>query len=660
MDVRPVREGELLWTPPEAWARESNLARFMEAVGREGGPDPGDYDALWRWSVDRLEDFWESVWRFFGIRATRPYREVLEGREMPGARWFPGAELNYAEHVFRNRDPGRPALLFRSETRPLTAVSWQELEARVASVAAWLRAAGVGPGDRVVSYLPNIPETMVAFLAAASVGAVWSSCSPDFGTRSVIDRFRQIGPKVLLAVDGYAYGGRRFDRTREVAEIRRALPTLEATVFVPCLDPAASPPPGAVPWDEVAGARADLAFEPVPFDHPLWVVYSSGTTGLPKALVHGHGGIVVEHHKFLGLHTDLRPGDRFFWFSTTGWIMWNILVGGLLVGATPVLFDGSPGHPSLDTLWDLAGDTRATFFGAGAAFLVACMNAGLEPGRGRDLGALRCVGSTGSPLPPEGFRWVYDRVKPDVWLASVSGGTDVATAFVGSSPPLPVHAGEIQCRCLGVKAEALDEEGRPLVDEVGELVISEPMPSMPLYLWNDPDGRRYRESYFEMYPGRWRHGDWIRITPRGSVVVLGRSDSTLKRMGVRMGSSEFYRVVEALPEVEESLVVGFDRRGGGYFMPLFVVLKEGLRLDGEIEGRIRDRIRTALSPRHLPDAIYQIDAVPRTLNGKKLEVPVKKVLMGFPLDEAVNLDSMANPGSMAYFVDLAKELARAG
>lgn len=650
-----VAGGEVLWEPSDVVRRQANLTRFLEWLQRERGLAFGDYDALWRWSVSRLEEFWECVWRFYDVRASKPYRRVLSGREMPGARWFEGAELNYAEHVFRDRPADGVALLFESELSPLARITWGALRERVAAVANWLRGVGVGPGDRVVSYLPNIPETVVAFLATASLGAVWSSCSPDFGTRSVIDRFRQIEPKVLLAVDGYRYGGRDFVRLGEVREIRRALPTLEAAVLVPYLG-AGAPGEGFVPWDEVVRTGGDLAFEPVPFDHPLWVVYSSGTTGLPKALVHSHGGILLEFLKFLGLHLDLRPGDRFFWFSTTGWIMWNILQGGLLLGASAVLFDGNPGHPSLDTLWDLAERTETTFFGAGAAYLTACLRAGLAPGDAHDLGALRAVGSTGTPLPADGFRWVYERVKPDVLLGSVSGGTDVATAFLGCCPLLPVRAGELQCRCLGVKAEAYDEAGHPVVDEVGELVITEPMPSMPIHLWNDPEGARYRESYFETYPGVWRHGDWVRITPRGSAVIVGRSDSTLKRMGVRMGTSEFYAAVESLPEVADSLIVGIDTPDGGYLMLLFVVPEGGRPLDAALEEKIRETIRTTLSPRHLPDRILAIAEVPRTLNGKKLEVPVKKVLMGFPLEKAVNLDSMSNPDAMGYFVDLARTL----
>ena len=652
-----VREGDILWEPDEETLNRANLTAFLRWLKDQRGLSFHDYQGLWEWSVGDLEGFWESVWKFFGVRAVEPYRRVLADRGMPGARWFEGARLNYAEHVFRDRDPDGTALLFESELRPLTSLTWADLARQVGAVAGWLRSVGVGPGDRVVSYMPNIPETVVAFLAAASLGAVWSSCSPDFGIRSVVDRFRQIEPKVLFAVDGYRYGGKAFRRRNEVREIRHALPSLRHVVEVPYLGE--GPGEESVPWDEVVRVGTGPVFEPVPFDHPLWIVYSSGTTGLPKALVHGHGGILVEFLKFLGLHLDLHPGDRFFWFSTTGWIMWNILQGGLLLGATPVLFDGNPGYPDMDRLWSLAERAGVTYFGAGAPFLLACMRSGLRPGQDHDLAALRGVGSTGSPLPVDGFAWVYEAVGRRVWLGSVSGGTDVATAFLGSCPLLPVRAGELQCRCLGVKAEALDEAGNPLVGEVGELVISEPMPSMPLYLWGDPDGSRYRESYFAMYPGRWRHGDWVRITEHGGAVILGRSDSTLKRMGVRMGTGEFYGVVEALPEVEESLVVGVDLPDGGYRMLLFVVTGPGVPFDAALEEKIRHAIRTALSPRHLPDRILPVPQVPKTLNGKKMEVPVKKILMGFPVDRAVNPDSMANPESIGFFVELAREMGTA-
>jgi len=655
MGSTSIREGTLLWEPSKEMKRQANITRYMNWLSAEKSLAFNDYNSLWQWSVTEIEAFWESLWEFFAIKATTPYREVLSSRKMPGAEWFSGAQLNYAEHVFRRRSADRPALLFQSEIRPLEEISWDALHRRVSSAAAALRRLGVKRGDRVVAYIPNIPETITAFLACASIGAIWSSCSPDFGTRSVIDRFRQIEPRVLIAVDGYQYGGKRFDCRPSVAKLRQSLTSLKHTILVPYLqlENGCAELPGVLPWEVLLEADGDLSFEQVPFDHPLWVVYSSGTTGLPKGLVHGHGGILLEFMKFTGLHLDVHPADRFFWFSTTGWVMWNILQGSLLVGGTPVLYDGSPGYPDLDVLWQLAEAARMTFFGTSAAYITTCMNAGLAPGSNYNLKALKAVGSTGSPLSVEGFRWVYARVKEDIWLGSVSGGTDPATAFLGSCPLLPVHAGELQCRCLGVNARAFDEAGKSLTEEVGELVITEPMPSMPLYLWNDPANTRYTESYFEMYPGVWRHGDWVKITARGSGFVLGRSDSTINRLGVRMGSSEIYAAVEDLPEIADSLVIGFETRDGQYRMPLFVVLKEGVVLDEALKTKINKKIRATLSPRHVPDAIYAIADVPRTLNAKKLEVPVKRILAGIPVAKAVNLDSMSNPESIRYFEALA-------
>jgi acetoacetyl-CoA synthetase len=506
--------------------------------------------------------------------------------------------------------------------------------------------------------MPNIPQTIIAFLACASLGATWSSCSPDFGTRSVNDRFSQIGPKILFAVDGYQYGGKAIDLRPAVAELRQSIETLEKTILIPYLKPDAEPEGSdeVVAWDDMLAVSGELTFEQVPFDHPLWVVYSSGTTGLPKGLVHGHGGILLEFMKFSRFHMNIQPGDRFFWYSTTGWVMWNILQGSLLQGATPILYDGSPGYPDLNILWELAAKAKMTFFGTSAAYLTGCLHAGLKPGEKYDLSNLKAIGSTGSPLPVEGFKWVYERVKRDIVLGSTSGGTDPCTGFLGSCPLLPVRAGELQCRCLGVNARAFDESGRSLMDEVGELVITEPMPSMPLYLWNDPDNSRYIASYFDMYPGVWRHGDWVKFTPRGSGVILGRSDSTINRLGVRMGSSEIYSTVEDLAEVTDSLVIGFETPRGGYWMPLFVVLKDGIELDEDLKKNINTKIRSTLSPRHVPDDIYTITDVPRTLNAKKLEVPVKKILTGVPVEKAVNVDSMANPDSIGFFVQLAQKI----
>ncbi len=651
----------LLWTPPEELQATSTMRAYMAWLAATRGLSLTSYDELWRWSVEQLEEFWASLWDYYKIEAGAPYTAVLSSRTMPGARWFEGATLNYAEHVFRNASAAHPAALFQSESQPLTAISWAELETQVASVAATLRELGVSPGDRVVAYLPNIPQALVAFLAAASLGAIWSSCSPDFGSPSVIDRFRQIEPKVLVAIDGYSYGGKAHDRRAAVAEIQAALPSLEATIFVPYLDPAATPSGlrgTIVPWATALAAPGALRFERVPFNHPLWVLYSSGTTGLPKPIVQSQGGILLQHLKELSLHLNLKPGDRFFWFSTTGWMMWNLLIGGLLVGSTVLLYDGSPGYPDMGALWRFAEASGATFFGTSAGYITALMKSEVEPGRQYDLSRIVAMGSTGSPLPPEGFEWVYEHVKADLWLASVSGGTDVCGCFVGGAPLLPVYSGEIQCRSLGVDARAYDTDGNSVTGVMGELVIAAPMPSMPISFWNDPGDRRYRESYFEHYPGLWRHGDWVVINERGGVVIYGRSDSTINRQGVRMGSSEIYRVVEGLPEVLDSLVIDLEGLGGASYMPLFVVLREGLALDEALEKQIKGAIRAALSPRHVPDAIFAIPDVPRTLSGKKLEVPVKKILMGAPVERAANPDSLKNPELLAYFVELAGRLKR--
>ena len=656
--MSPVAEGTVLWEPSIELKRNSRLAEYMAWLEGRTGRHFNDYAQLWAHSVADLEGFWASIWEFFQIRASQPYTDVLEQRSMPGARWFPGAQLNYAEHIFRNASPRHPAMLFQSELQPLIEFSWDQLTRAVSAMAAGLRAMGVRRGDRVVAYLLNMPEAVIAFLACASLGAIWSSCSPDMGTASVVDRFRQIEPRVLFAVDGYMYNGKPYDRRPIVAELQQALPTLEHTVLVPYLDrdAAVGTLSNTVLWESLLAHQDELAFEQVPFEHPLWVLYSSGTTGLPKPIVQGHGGILLEHLKSVSLHLDLKPGDRLFWFTTTGWMMWNFLVGGLLAGCTIVLYDGSPAWPDMGALWHLAEQSGLTFFGASAAYIAACMKAGVGPGGRYDLGALKGAGSTGSPLPAEGFEWIYRHVKQDLWLASISGGTDLCTAFVGGCPLLPVHAGEIQCRCLGAAVESFDEAGSPLVDDVGELVITQPMPSMPLFFWNDPDFRRYRESYFEMYPGVWRHGDWIKVTSRGTVVIYGRSDATINRMGVRVGTSEIYRVVEAIPEVVDSLVVDLEGLGGRSYMPLFVVLKQGVSLDEALAARVKETIRRELSARSVPDDVIAIPEVPRTLNGKKLEVPVKRILMGRPLEKAVSTDSMSNPHTLAYFVEHAARL----
>ena len=649
-----VEEGALLWEPSPQQKDSSQIARYMRWLSDERGHDFKTYDELWHWSVTDLEGFWESISDYFGVKWHKPYETVLADRSMPGARWFPGGELNYAEHALARRDD-HLALMSRSEHRDLTSLTYAELAAQVARVRAGLKRLGVGRGDRVVALMPNIPETLIAFLATASLGAVWSSCSPDFGVRSVVDRFSQIEPKVLFTVDGYRYGGKALDRIGAVTEIANELPGLEAKVLLPYLSesPDTSPLGKVLTWEDVTAEAGELEFEPVPFDHPLWVLYSSGTTGLPKAIVHGHGGIVIEHLKKMALHTDLDEDDRFFWFTTTGWMMWNYLIAGLMGGMTVLLYDGSPGYPDMGVLWRFAEETQMTYFGTSAPYIQACMKEGVEPARAYDLSRIRGLGSTGAPLPPEGFKWVYDHVNPQLLLGSVSGGTDLCTAFVGACPLLPVHAGELQCRCLGAKVEAFDEDGKPVIGRVGELVVTEPMPSMPVFFWNDPGGERYRDSYFTMYPGIWRHGDWIKITERGSAVIYGRSDSTLNRGGVRIGTSEFYRVVEDLDEIVESLVVDTGSLAREGRLLLFVVLREGPELTDELRDKIEAKLRSELSPRHVPDEIHAIPEVPRTLNGKKLEVPVKKILSGTPVEKAVKRDAVTSPEAIEYFAGLA-------
>jgi acetoacetyl-CoA synthetase len=654
----PISEGTFLWEPSEKMKQQANLTKYMQWLESEKRLHFDDSEKLWEWSVHSLEEFWASIWEYFHIKSSKLYKTVLAERKMPGAQWFSGAELNYAEHVFRNATSSRPAFIFQSETRHLTEISWEDLYQKVSIVAQALRTLGVQRGDRVVSYLPNIPEAAIAFLASASLGAIWSSCSPDFGTRSVIDRFQQIEPKVLFAVDGYIYNGKEIDRRTTITELQQALPSLQKTVLVSYLhsDLSVEKYSNAMRWQDMQQTNAALLFEQVPFDHPLWVLYSSGTTGLPKAIVQGHGGILLEHNKSLYLGLDLKEDDRFFWYTTTGWMMWNLLLGGLLIGTTVLLYDGSPSQPDMNTLWRYAEKSEMTFFGTSAGFILACMKAGIEPGTTFDLSKLRGLGSTGSPLPPEGFQWVYEQIKKDIWLASVSGGTDVCSAFLGGSILLPVRAGELQCRSLGAKVESFDENGTPLINEMGELVLTEPLPSMPLFFWNDPQEKRYRESYFDIYPGVWRHGDWVKITSRGSAVIYGRSDSTINRKGIRMGSSEIYRVVEDVPEVLDSLVVGIERPGGNYYMPLFVVLKPGVELDDALRTKIRDKIRVSLSPHHVPDDIIAIAEIPRTLNGKKLEVPIKKLFMGVPMEKAISVDSMSNPQAMHFFVEFVHKL----
>ncbi|MGF1240940.1 acetoacetate--CoA ligase [Streptomyces sp. 2-6] len=647
-----------LWQPDPQRTADAQITEFQAwAAEHHGAPAEGGYPALHRWSVEQLDTFWKAVTEWFDVRFSTPYARVLGDRSMPGAEWFPGARLNYAEHALRAADarPDEPALLHLDETHEPRPVSWAELRRQVGSLAAELRALGVRPGDRVSGYLPNVPQAVVALLATAAVGGVWTSCAPDFGARSVLDRFQQVEPVVLFTVDGYRYGGKEHDRRDVVAELRRELPTLRAVVHIPLLGTPA--PEGALEWSALTSADVAPVFEQVPFDHPLWVLYSSGTTGLPKAIVQPQGGILVEHLKQLGLHCDLGPRDRFFWYTSTGWMMWNFLVSGLLTGTTIVLYDGSPGHPDTGAQWRVAERTGATLFGTSAAYVMACRKAEVHPARDFDLSSVRCVATTGSPLPPDGFRWLHDEVGDDVWIASVSGGTDVCSCFAGAVPTLPVYIGELQAPCLGTDLQSWDPSGAPLTDEVGELVVVNPMPSMPIHFWNDPDGSRYHDSYFAMYPGVWRHGDWITLTSRGSVIIHGRSDSTLNRQGVRMGSADIYEAVERLPEIKESLVIGVEQPDGGYWMPLFVHLAPGAVLDDALLDRVKRTIREQLSPRHVPDEIIAVPGIPHTLTGKRIEVPVKRLLQGTPLEKAVNPGSIDDLDLLRFYEDLARKRA---
>jgi acetoacetyl-CoA synthetase len=645
-----------LWKPTPEEIDGAELTRYAEWLARERGVETNGYRELWQWSVAEPEAFWASIWDYFEVLADGDPTVVLDSREMPGATWFPDTRLNYAEHVFRGHEDGEVALVHASELRELGETTWGELRAEVARVAAGLAELGVGEGDRVVAYLPNVPEAVVGFLATASLGAIWSSASPDFGADSVVDRFAQIEPKVLIAVDGYRYGGKDFDRLATVVGLRERMPSVEHTVLLRYLG-ADGELEGAIAWEEFGpAAGAELDFTRVPFEAPLWVLYSSGTTGLPKAIVQSQGGILIEHLKKLHLHFDLGESDRFFWFTTTGWMMWNLLVSGLLTKAPIVLYDGNPGYPDLGALWGLAERAGVTVFGTSAAFVASCMKAGIEPGSEYDLARVRALGSTGSPLAPEGFDWLYRQLGERLWLFSTSGGTDVCTAFVGGVPTLPVYRGELQAPSLGAALAAWDVDGEPLYGEVGELVVTEPLPSMPVFFWGDEDGSRYREAYFDVYPGVWRHGDWIEITPRGGAVIHGRSDSTINRGGVRMGTAEIYRALGGIEEVLDALVVDLPREGTDGWIALFVVLREGAELDDELRGRVAKEIRSRCSPRHVPDQLYAIAEVPRTLSGKVMEVPAKRILMGADPDKVVSRGSMANPAALDPFVALAAQL----
>ena len=665
----------LRWQPTPHDIENSNLTAFMRWLAAKPGEGSsfGDYGALWRWSVEQPEAFWAAFAEYCGLASLQNY-PVLQGA-MPKARWFEGATVNYAAEAKARSKRDGVAIYFQSEHRPLEAITWEALWAKVDAFGLWLRDQGVQRGDRVVGYLPNIPEATIAMFATVAIGAVWSSASPDFGLGSVQERFGQIEPKVLVAVDGYRYGGKAFDKMDVVHALQASMPSVERVVLIPYLEeftiddlgltigePANAPQSSivnrqsSIEWWSVATAPQpdrELVFEAVPFDHPLWVLYSSGTTGLPKAIVHGHGGMLLEHLKYALFHNDVKPGERFFWYTTTGWMMWNFLNATLLAGATIVLYDGSPNYPNLNVLWDLAKAVDIRHFGTSAAFILACMKAEIRLPEGY-LPQLRSIGSTGSPLPPEGFAWVYEHVKPDVWLSSMSGGTDICTAWVGGNPLLPVWEGEIQCRCLGCAMEAWDEAGNSLLDAVGEMIVTKPMPCMPIYFWNDAEDKKYRASYFEDYPGVWRHGDWVRITERDTVVILGRSDATLNRHGIRIGTSEIYRSVEKLTSIKDSLIVNLEYPDGTSIMPLFVVLAEGATLTDALKRDIAQVLRQDFSPRHVPDEVFLVPDIPYTISGKKMELPIKKILMGGALENVVNLDAVRNPDAVRWFAEVGK------
>ncbi|MBN9349214.1 MAG: acetoacetate--CoA ligase [Chitinophagaceae bacterium] len=647
-----------LWTPSEDFIKNSNLTKYNNWLKEHYNLLFDNYNELWQWSVDEVPLFWKSISEFFNVQFHSPYKSVMSDDPMPFTKWFEGSTLNYAEHIFRNKTSERPAILFASERKEMTSVSWTELEKQTAALQTYLKQQNIKPEDRVAAYLPNIPQATVSLLATISLGAVWSSCSPDFGSGSVLDRFRQIAPKILIAVDGYTYNGASYDRIEMVKEISEHLPSVEKIILIPYLNarPDVQGIKNVISWNEVMSTPSqELSFTPVPFSHPIWILYSSGTTGIPKAITHSHGGMLLEHLKYLSFHNDVHRGENFFWFSTTGWMMWNFVQASLLVGATIVLYDGSPGYPSISALWKIARLAPIHHFGTSAPYLIACKKRKLDPESIADLSSLRSIGSTGAPLPPEGFDYVYENIKPDVWLCSMSGGTDICTALVGGNPWNPVYEGEIQCRTLGCSMYAFDDDGKPVTDQVGEMVITMPMPCMPVYFWNDKDFKRYRSSYFEFYPGIWRHGDWITITPEGGLVIHGRSDTTLNRQGVRIGTAEIYRSVDKVADIKDSLIVNIELPHGGDFMPLFVLMQDGKPLTDEIKLAVRKQIREDCSPRHVPDEIVEVPDLPYTISGKKMEAPVKRILMGKAIDKAANPGAMRNPDSLNFFVSFGKE-----
>lgn len=648
-------EAKILWEADQNSVEDSHLIRYIDWINEYNGLSiPFEYEALHRWSIDHPEKFWESLWKYFNVINHRSYESVTNELPMPETRWFIGSKINYTEHIFRNSNAEFPALISKSEIRDTQEMSWAELKEKVAYLQSFFRKSGITPGDAIAGFLPNIPEATVSFLAANSVGAVWSSCSPDFGAESVLNRFQQINPRILIVADGYSYGGKTYDRTDVIEEITKKIPSVEKVLFIRYLEPdkVVSKSTDFILWDSVfQGKVPDLSFIPVDFSHPIWVLYSSGTTGVPKAITHSHGGMLLEHMKYMAFHNDVKKGERFFWYSTTGWMMWNFVQASLLAGATAVLYDGSVAYPDLNVLWDFASEVEIHHFGISAPFIVACMKQGLT--LPQELSKLRSIGSTGAPLPPAAFDWVYTHVRKDIWLCSMSGGTDVCTAFVGGCIIKPVREGYIQCRALGVSLFAYDEAGQKLIDKTGEMVITEPMPAMPIYFWDDPGNKRYIDSYFSYYPGIWRHGDWVEITEEGMLKIHGRSDATLNRHGVRIGTAEIYQVLNSFDEIADGLVVNLELEDGTHFMPLFLKMKEGVPLNEEIEAGIKKELRRACSPRHVPDRFIEVSDIPYTISGKKMEAPVKKILQGKETGVTFNPDAMRNPESIQEFRKIA-------
>jgi acetoacetyl-CoA synthetase len=649
-----------LWKPSNSFKTKSQLNAYIKWLDETHNLRFEDYDTLWQWSVTHIETFWESIWHYFKITAHTPYHNILSTQNMPNCRWFEGATLNYAEHIFKHYNANATAIYFNNELGVATKTSWRQLKLKVAAMADYLKSVGVTQGDCVAAFLPNIPEATIAFLATNAIGAIWSSTSPDFGTESVVSRFAQIKPKVLIAVDGYTYNGKPYDKIETVTAIVKQLSSLKETILVPYLNKFI---PKDLPFNftDINGIFSNtssiLKFQPVDFNHPIWVLYSSGTTGQPKAIVQSHGGILLEHYKYMAFHNDVKAGELYFWFTTTGWMMWNFLQSAMLMGAAIVLYDGAPTYPKFDTLWTLSERLNVAHFGTSAPYLVAHMKKNNTPKTQYTFSALRSISATGAPLPATAFKYVYNSIKEDVWLCSMAGGTDVCTAFVGGTAFKPVHAGELQCRALGVSLYAYNTHGETVYNELGEMVIDKPMPSMPIYFWNDPDNKRYLSSYFEVYPGKWRHGDFIKInSSTGGITIFGRSDATLNRHGIRIGTSEIYNAVHKIEAVEDALIVNLELDEGKHYMPLFIKLKPNTILDDTLKAKINTQLKNDYSPRHVPDAIFEVKDIPYTISGKKMEAPVKKILLRMPLESAINLDAMRNPESVQFFIDFAKHI----